>query len=197
MNPERNNYFRVHKLWLLVAFLVIGAGLVGWWLGRSDSQPSSSPESSTQPAAETEDSDGSTDVKSIVRYSLPDGWKENSCEGSNNVYITPDGTNANCNTTPIAPIKLSVDSANNKDCNQLQNVSNVKRHVCVSEYISGKKALKASTTHLASSSYGQETTVDAYYIDTGKGVVKVEYIHTTNGELQAAFDELAKSVTVK
>ena len=40
--------------------------------------------------------------------------------------------------------------------------------------------------------------INAYYIDTGKGVVKVEYIHdANNNEYQAGLEQLAKSVQVK
>ena len=36
-----------------------------------------------------------------------------------------------------------------------------------------------------------------YYINTGKGVVAIEYTYTSANDFQAGFDQLATSVKVK
>lgn len=191
---DEKNYIRVNKKVLGLVLLVLMAGILGWWLGRSDT-PTTTPANNTQSTIENSDSKAA--VNELVTYVLPDGWKEVSCAGNGAVFVAPNGTNANCDASPVTPVKLSVDAGNNKDCNQLQNISDVKKHVCISLYINGHESLKASTEYLASSSYKQATSINAYYIDTGKGVVKVEYIFNTNDQFQAGFDQLASSVNTK
>lgn len=198
MNPEKDNkYIRLHKkttAFFTILVLLFGAGLLGWWYGRSDSSPSPQQTANTQ---QTVNNTEVGEVSELVTYVLPDGWKQNKCQGSGAVFVSPNGTTANCNSNPVSPIKISVDPSNNKDCNQLQNVTDVKKHVCISLYINGLKSLKASTEYLASSSFKQVTTINAYYIDTGKGVVKVEYMYTNDDQYQAGFDQLANSINVK
>lgn len=198
MSPKhKRKYVRVRKITLLVAILIVGAGLLGWQLGHSDKSPTSQPNNTNQ--ATTVNNANTAGVKSLVSYVLPDGWKEASCPGvSEAVYIVPNGSSGvDCNANPSTPVKISIDPGNNIDCNQLQNVQDVKKHICISLYINGHKSLKASTEYLASSSYKKATTMNAYYIDTGKGVIKAEYIYNSDNQFQAGFDQLANSIKVK
>lgn len=197
MNPDTDrNYIRIHRGILLAAVLILGAGVLGWLLGRSDNKSGANTSQATiTETARNEASAGEVDA--LVTYELPDGWSKAACEGSEAAYITPAGEKADCGSDPAAPIKLSVDPGDTKDCNELQNVSDVKKHVCISLYINGKRSLKASTEYLATSAYNQETTIDSYYIDTGKGVVRAEYRHGSSSELKAGFDQLVNSINTK
>lgn len=182
---------------LLVLILIIAAGLLGWRLGHSSKSMSTQPNNMNQPT--TINNANTAAVKSLVSYTLPDGWGEASCPSvSGAVYVLPNGSSGlDCNANPSSPVKISVDSGNNTDCNQLQSVQDVKKHICISLYINGHKSLKASTEYLPSSSYKQATTINAYYIDTGKGVIKVEYVYNSDNQSQAGFDQLANSIKVK
>ncbi len=204
MNPDDHKYVRVKKMSLIIIALIVVAGLVGWLLGRSDDpKPTTNQTPSSQNTSQPPSSAGSnssSDVKSLVSYTLPDGWKEATCPNATGaVFVIPSGASGvNCDANPSSPVKISVDPANNTDCNQLQNVQNVSKHVCVSEFINGKKSLKAETAYNKDSSYKKETAINAYYINTGKGVVKVEYIHDpSSNDYQAGFEQLAKSIQVK
>lgn len=180
-----------------VVLVVILAGLLGWAMGSNKNKNSSDQVSTSEPTA-INNTDG-PDVKSLVSYELPDGWEEASCPSADGaVFVLPRGADeVDCNTSPSSPVKISVDSANNTDCNQLQSVQNVSKHICKSEFINGMKSLKAETRYNQQSSYKRDTTIHAYYINTGKGVVKVEYIYTNDNAFQTGWEELAKSVAVK
>lgn len=198
MNPDTDrNYIRVHRGVLLAVVLILAAGILGWWLGRSNNKQEASTSSSATISEANRSETSAGEVDELISYRLPDGWKKSSCEGSESTYIAPANDAVDCNSDPAAPLRLSVDSGNTKDCNQLQNVSDVKKHVCISLYINGLRSLKASTEYLASSAYKQETTIDAYYIDTGKGVIKAQYRHGLSSELRAGFDELVNSINSK
>lgn len=198
MEPNNDkSYIRVHKTTVIVAVLVVGALLAGWLLGRGDNKTrdtGSTTPSTSQPTS-TELSKGA--VSELVSYQLPDAWREQACEGNEAVFVVPNGTSANCSSNPVSAVKLSVDPGNNTDCNQLQNQTDVKKHTCISVFINGRKTLKASTQYLASSSYKQDTTIESYYFDSGSGVVKAEYIYTTDNKFQAGFDQLANSLKTK
>lgn len=201
MNPinERSNAF-TKKIIIVIVALVLTAGLVGWYIGRSGEPEKNNQATSSQQDTSTTTSNSDSDVKSFINYSLPDGWKEISCASAPGaIYTAPSkGATVDCDNNPSAPVKISVDSANNKDCNQLQNVQNVSKHVCISEYINGRKSLRAETVYNNDSSYKKATTVDAYYIDTGTNVIKIEYVHDPNdSQYKANFEQLAKSVQVK
>jgi hypothetical protein len=64
-------------------------------------------------------------------------------------------------------------------------------------YVDGHKSLKASTEYPKSSSYSTDTTISDYYINTGKGVVKIEYTYTSSNDYQTGFDQMALGVKVK
>lgn len=198
MIPNNDHkHISVNKIVLLIAILVLAAGLLGWWLGHTNTTTSQT-SNSNQPT--TVNNANSAGVKSLVSYVLPDGWKEASCPAvAEAVYIVPNGSpGLDCNANPSSPVKISVDPGNNTDCNQLQNVQDVKKHVCISLYINGHKTLKSSTEYLSSSSYGKDTTINAYYIDTGKGVIEVQYIYNSaDNQFQAGFDQLVNSINVK
>lgn len=196
MNNEQQGRGGV-KIITGVVLAVILAGLLGWAIGTNQNKQGNDKPNTSEPTA-TQNTAG-PDVKSLVSYELPDGWKEASCpSAAGSVLVVPLGAGeVDCNATPSSPLKISVDSANNTDCNQLQSVQNVSKHICISEYINGKKSLKAETRYNSQSSYKRDTTIHAYYINTGKGVVKVEYVYTTDNAYQAGWEELAKSMMVK
>ncbi len=142
----------------------------------------------------------SSNLKSSVSYTLPDGWGKSLCPSSTKiVYVVPSGTVLNCNAVPSSPIKIYVDTGNTTDCQQLitASIQNIKKHVCKSLYISGRKALKASTTYGAGPVYKTDTTVSDYYINTGKTVIAVEYTYMSANNFQAGFDQLATTAVIK
>lgn len=198
MNPDNRQYIRIKKLTLVVVLLIVLAGVFGWWVGHDSNSDidTSTPNTQTTGADtnSTNESSSVAEINSLVTYSLPAGWKEYSCPDSNGyIFVGPAG--ANCG--PINLVRISVDTANNTDCNQLQNVENVSKHICISEFINGKKTLKSETIYNAKSSYSANTTVKAYYINTGKGVVKLEYLYNGDNGYQSGFEQLAKSVQTK
>lgn len=198
MKPDDDRkYIRINKLVLLAVILLAAAVALGWRLGNKSSDSNTKVNNTNQ--ATTVDNANTAAVKSVVTYALPDGWKEASCPAAQGtVYVLPNGSSGvDCGANPSSPVKISIDPGNNTDCNQLQNVQNVKKHVCISLYINGHKTLKATTEFLASSSYKQATTIHAYYVNTGKGIIKVEYIYSSDNGFQAGFDELANSIKVK
>ncbi|MDB5186380.1 MAG: hypothetical protein JWL85_903 [Candidatus Saccharibacteria bacterium] len=190
--PRKN---RLLKVAIPVIILLLLAGLAGWGLGRTNSHNDTKAQQTsnqTQPQQQTGTADVK-EVKALITYTLPDGAKEGTCpSAASTVYVIPSGADLNCDANPSAPIKISVDPQGATDCNQLQNVQNVKKHICSSMAIDGHKTLKSSTEQ----SNGETT--DAYYIDTGKGVVKIEYIHqSSNNQYQSDFDRLANNIKVK
>ncbi|MBA2279174.1 hypothetical protein H0V99_01910 [Candidatus Saccharibacteria bacterium] len=198
MNPDYDNkQSGMKKLAPLVVVLIIVVGLLGWWLGRSD-KPSDTASNDLVPVSTASEDDAEA-VKSLVSYALPDGWQEESCKAAaGSVYVRPAGADdVDCNANPSSDVKISIDPESTKDCNELQSVQNVKKHVCISLYINGLRSLKATTEYLASSSYGRDTTVESYYVDTGKGVIKAEYFYNSENRFQTSFDQLANSINVK
>lgn len=188
------------KILIIVAALAIAFG-IGYFISSIESADNSNTteEPVNNNSEASDDLSSNEGVKSLVTYSLPDGWMEAGCDNSpGSVFIIPAGSgNVECSTNPSSPVKLSVDSGNTKDCNELQNVSDVKKHVCISLYINDMRSLKATTEYLASSPYGQETSINAYYIDTGNGVIKAEYIYTTDNEYQIGFDEMVNGINAR
>lgn len=177
----------------MILLLVILSGFAGWRIGRSDNSTNNTLTSPTSNIAGKK-------VKALVNYRLPDAWIEDSCSpSSNTIYVVPRGTSLDCSANPSSPIKIYVDSQNTIDCQQLMPVSNegIRKHVCISLYISGHRSLKASTEYGSGSGYKTDTTVSYYYINTGKGVVAIKYIYTSINDFQAGFDQLATSVKVK
>ena len=179
---------------VIIGLIVLAFG-AGYLLSRqNEPEPSNTTPTVTE---NTTNPTSSGSVESAVSYTLPNGMEKAMCAGDEAVYIVPTGDPAECNQNPPAEISLSMDTGDTNDCNQLQNVSDVKKHTCISLFINGQKTLKASTEYLASSSYGKDLTINAYYLDTGDGVVKAEYAFEGDGRYQAEFDELVNSMKAK
>lgn len=202
MKLSQNGSIDRLKLVLLgIAIIALGGVYIGWKIGRINSNkpvPNVSNVSSNIPTNSQVTPSTSKDVRSLVSYTLPDGWKVGDCPNtSDRVFIIPAGASLNCNSNPSAPIKISIDPGDTKDCQQLANVQNVKKHICSSLFINDRKSLKSLTEYLKSASYSSDTTISEYYIDTGKGVIKVEYQYTSSNEYQIGFDQLVNSIKVK
>ena len=173
----------------IVALIVI-AGLIGWKIGHSHKN--------TDQAAGSQNSSQTGTLNSVVSYSIPSGWKESSCSGKDGAYITPPGTSLDCTAELPAPVMIAVDGGNTTDCAQLQSVQNVSKHICKSQYIHGHKSLNSETVYNTASVYKKATSIEAYYINTGKGIVKVVYQHNTSDMAAlAGFGQLAESVQTK
>ncbi len=173
-------------LWLGI-LVVIAVILIAWLVGHrhiKNSQTAAKNQSSSSAAS------NASNPKDIVGYTIPNGWSEVDCQRVN--YVVP-STQAlpNCSANPDAPFIISLDNQNTTDCNQLANVSNVKKHTCKSTFIDGHKTLVASTT------YQDGKTIEDYYINTGKGVVNVQYSYDTTNKYQTEYDQLANGITVK
>lgn len=199
MNPDINHPNKRTKIIILAVVLVVAAGIVGWLIGRSNNSTNNNQTSTSTQTTSSGNAAGS-DVKSLVSYTLPDGWSEGTCPtSSNTIYVNPNSTSLDCNANPSAPVKIYVDSQNTTDCQQLQPTDNkgIKKHVCISLYIDGHKSIKALTTYSSGSSYNTDTTMSYYYISTGKGVVAVQYTYTSANDYQIGFDQLATSTKIK
>lgn len=191
--------FMQKKLVVIGIVLVVLAFGAGYLLNQSDESSNNTP-STGQPVPQdsaNRQQAATGAVSSLATYTVPDGWDEANCEDSEAVYIVRSGSSVNCNENPAAPFKLSVDSGDTKDCNELQNVSEVKKHTCISLFINNMRSLKAETEYLASSQYGKDVSFITYYIDTGEGVVKAEYAYQGNTQYQADFEQLVNSVNAR
>jgi len=196
MNPE-NSTNRKYKIVGVILILILASLGAGWLIGQSGNNNDQNATKPSQPE-NADKSASDSDVKEAVSYMLPDGWTEGSCTNSAGVvYIIPNDSKLDCGANPSAPIKVYMDPQNTTDCSQLNNAGNVTKHVCISLYIDGHKSLKASTEYPKSSEQSSGKTVSDYYIDTGKGVVKVEYAFTSDNSYQADYDQLATGTKVK
>lgn len=183
----------------ILLVLVTAALLGGWLIGRRNLPAQKTGNNSTNQTS-TASKVAATDAKTLVSYTLPDAWSEDTCSTSANViYIIPKEATFDCDANPSAPIKIYVDERSVTDCQQLVPASNdgIKKHICISLYIDGHKSLKALTEYSSSTAYKTDTTISGYYINTGKGVVAIEYTYTSSNDFQIGFDQLAKSVKVK
>lgn len=184
---------------------LIAAILVGWLLGRDTSPSSANNAGGNQvqpPAAPQADSqDGlnqDTEVQSLVRFSLPDGWSQQACQGrADRLYFLPPGQSLDCAANPSGQISLAVDPQNTTSCQQLDGQLEVRKHVCKSEDINGQRSLESETEFLPSSSYGRQTTIKRYFVDTGDGVVEARYQYNGEATYSAGFEQLAKSLAAK
>lgn len=200
MDPDVKHKRFDLKTIIIIGLLILVAGLIGWVLGNTNKTSTNQTQSNSTvtPNATIQEPVPAAEVKSLVSYTLPDGWKEGGCNNAvNRVYIIPQGVTLDCNASPSAPIKLYVDPEGATDCNQLQNVENVRKHICKSQFINGRKTLVALTEYPKSSEYSVDTNISRYYLDTGKGVVRAEYTYGTDNKYQMGFDELANSIRVK
>jgi hypothetical protein len=177
---------------LIVLIILTAGGIIGW-LARGGGKPDQ-PKAVTPQASQTQGVGNQADkssLKSLVGYTLPDGWQEASCDGRDAVYVLPHEVSLNCSADPSAPISLSSSPQSATDCSQLDSQPNVRQHVCKSLNIDGRKTLQASTTA------ADGNTVADYYMDTGKGVVRVEYRYSGTGTYLEQYDQIAKSLVVK
>jgi hypothetical protein len=181
---------------LIIAAIVVVWFL--WWLRTPEKDLTTT--SNTAQTQATRDTD-TTAVKSLVTYTLPDGWSEDVCSKSpNDVYIVPDGgASLDCNAKPSSPVKMYIDTGKTTSCQQLTPTNNqgIKKHTCSSLSISGHKTLKSLTEYSANNTYDTDTTIEDYYINTGKGIVAVEYVYTSDNTYQIGYDQLAHSVRLK
>lgn len=192
VSPEPH-YVRIKKSTLIAGLLVLLGLGVGIAIGMRKAAPTTV---SNTPVATPVTSTSATSLTSLISYKLPSGWKELACPASTDtVYIIPkDAPSVDCNANPTSAVQISVDAGNHTDCNQLQSVDNVSKHICKSEFINGMKSLKAETRYNQQSSYKKDTTVHAYYINLGEEVVLVSYTYTTENDYQTGWEDLAKTV---
>lgn len=179
----------------VVALAAIVAGVIFWWGNLNDANAPGVDQQSLRSTDAAEPK-----VKDLVEYSLPAGWQEGACpDGSDRVYIVPAGAVLDCKGDPKAPVNLMVDPRDTKDCQHVTAPNGVLSHVCKSLFIDGHKTIQASTEYPKSDLYPKAETVADYFVDTGKGVVKIEYTYGAKGtnSYQIGFDQLALSVKVR
>lgn len=186
----------------LIGIIVTLALMTGLVIGllinnQDDTNPQSTDTTSDVTKSNTSDTD--TSVESLVSYTLPDGWEKAVCPSTTgSVYLQPnEAPKIDCGNTPELRIKLSVIGQNVTECSQIQDVQEVKKHVCISLYINDLRSLRALTEYLPSSEFGRDTTIQTYYIDSGSGIIKAEYLHAGNNQYQSGFDELTGSIRAK
>lgn len=192
-DPHSRNFLPV--LLIALILLVLVSGLAGWLIGRRNDNNDNSEVNDTSQAAPPTSSGRVTD---LVEFDVPGGWDQESCEGHEDVvYFVPSDQAPDCSNEPQESITLAVDPQNNTDCNQLQDVQDVSKHVCRSIFIDGHKTLEATTVYNQDSDVLPNRTIDAYYLDTGEGVVVARYIHDGNAEHGTVFHDLAKGLRVR
>jgi cytoskeletal protein RodZ len=181
-----------------MAFIILLlVGIIGWLVGRRDTATSNQP-SSSQNATPQATTTSAGRVTDLVAFDVPGGWEQQSCDNQTDViYFVPSSESPDCSAEPQTSITLAIDPGNATDCNQLQNVQNVQKHVCRSIFIDNRKTLEAQTIYNQQSSVLPGRTVDAYFIDTGKGVVRARYIHSGNAAYGTIFNDLVKGLRVR
>lgn len=200
MEPQRDKSIGRLIIGLIIALVVLVflAGLIGWGIGRNNNESASdiSEPASGNEAAEPQSAQSTVDE--LVTYSVPAGYSKSSCDSQRDeVYIVNGSDLPDCEAVPEESITLQIDENDNTDCDEIQDVVSVSRHVCRSVFIDGRKTLEASTTYTEVSSYMPERTIDAYYMNTGKGVVLARYIHGVDAPESTAFHDLVYSMRVK
>jgi len=200
MDNESNNKKYVPIILVLVSVLVLIliAFLSGWVFSRNNDnaeQPTQQQPITNQQETNTIN----TSVDQLVSYTLPSSWNTRICEGSEDkVYLVQNDTVPDCNVNPAYSLSLSVDSQSRTDCNQLQNVQNVSKHICKTIFIDGLKTLEAETVYNQDSDVLPGKTVRSYYMDTGKGVIIARYIYSGgNGTDGTAFNDIVQSLKLK
>jgi hypothetical protein len=184
---------------ILVAVVLLGYNFVRNNVKRSDNN-TNTPASRSQSRFQNTN----TPIDSLITYKLPAGWTDTDCISGTEVilFIAPTLPRPNCAIDLQKwSVRITMDPQSPTNCNQI-NVNNqqITNHVCASKFINGKKAIKSSTTYNEKSSYAHPTKVEDYFINTGKGTIKIEYIDdltNSNDDFQVQFDQLANSVTTK
>lgn len=168
---------------------LVGVGLAVWasgdnggWIRREIKQSSGTPDI--------------TKVKELVMYQVPAGWAETDCGNGNLIYVRPAEAAQGCmvGTNPDSLISLSV-KEQYTDCNQLQPKQSVTRHVCSSLFIDGNKTLKSTTTYPQNPNESAKT-ISNYYVNTGKSVVRIQYVYHADNSHQPVFEALTNSIKV-
>jgi hypothetical protein len=194
-NVLENNIYKNIALITLFIICILSIGYI-FGLKSTDNDQNDVGEPTTITVENGNSADPAANVKNLVSYSLPDGWSETTCPSVlGSVHFQPSSApKTDCGDIPELRIKLSVISGNITECSQIQDVKEVKKHICKSLYINDLRSLKAETEYLDSSVYGRSTNVQTYYIDSGSGIIKAEYIHAESGIYQSEFDELTSSI---
>jgi hypothetical protein len=160
----------------VIVSLLIG-GSIGWALAKATTKPINviSKSAITKPTLNE-----AAGVRSLITYTLPSGWSDTNCPGGN-VYISMTSSMADCSNAST-PVQLSVDPDSMTDCNQLPSETNVVKHTCRSIFISGKKTLEASTQYANAATTNAGKTVETYYYNSGRGVIKAVFVHQTESD---------------
>jgi hypothetical protein len=177
-----------------VAVLVVGITILWGALHSADAPGSGNDAASNNQQAATKD------VKSLVSYTLPSGWQEGKCTSDEDkLYLTPPDAPLDCNADPRSPFIVLVDPRDTKDCQHVTAPNGVLSHTCKSVFIDGHKTIQTATEYPKSDLYPKAETDSYYFIDTGKGVVQLQYIYGAKGSntYQAAFDQLVQSFKVQ
>jgi hypothetical protein len=184
---------------ILLAAILWGYNFVSKNVKQSDNN-TSSPASHSQSGFQNTN----TPIDSLIKYNLPAGWTDTDCISGTEVilFIPPTLPRPNCAIDLQKwSVRITMDPQSPSNCNQIKvNNQQITNHVCASQFINGKKAIKSSTTYNEKSPYAHPTKVEDYFISTGKGTIKIEYIDdltNSNDDFQAQFDQLANSVTAK
>lgn len=200
MEPRNEkNVWKTTTIVCLIVLAVVIALIAGWMIGRDDKQVDNKQSGASNTDTEVADQQTSAGrVTDLVEFDVPGGWKQAECEGAEDViYFIPSSETPDCSSVPAWSITLAVDPQSRKDCNQLQNVQNVSKHICKSIFIDNHKTLQAQTVYNQDSSVLPNRTVDAYYIDTGKGVVVARYIHDGSADHGTTFNDLVMGLRVR
>ncbi len=185
----------------IISLIVLLALAIGFIVGSNndDNGSLSTPAAEVETATDVAGPATDADIKALVSYALPDGWAESTCPSSSgSVNFRPNSApEVDCSNNPELSISLSESSENITECSQIQDVQEVRKHICKSLFINDLRSLVAETEYLASSTYGRETSVKTYYFDYGSGIVKALYASADGSSYQSGFDELVNSIRSK
>jgi hypothetical protein len=197
-SPEKTNKIKWLPILVLILFVV---GAIGLFVHKKNKV---STPAQTSPSAQTSSDTSTFNIDSLISYQLPDGWTTQDCGGENDVVLIVPAQRVKPDCASLAdswPMKFSKDPQNTTDCNQIKvNNQQVTNHVCSSQNINGQKIFVSSTTYNNKSVYGKDTKVSDYYVESKKGVIKLEYaddLTSSEDDYQAQFDQIANSIKVK
>jgi cytoskeletal protein RodZ len=201
ISREENNKERRWTV-LLTIVLVIAIAVILWLVFGKNNQNNKSTTPNPQPVNSSPNKN--SQINSLISYDLPSGWKTVGCNNASEVIlIVPTGrVTPDCASLSDSwPMKIMMDPKNTTECSQIKvNSQQVTNHVCSSQTINGNKIFVASTTYNNKSTYGKDTKVSEYFVDTKSGVVKLEYaddLASTEDDYQAQFDQIANSIKIK
>lgn len=197
-------YKKSDYLWPIVIFcFILFAVFVGLivWLSRDSNDETVQNEQTeeiTEQTSESQEATTTTQVDSLVTYTVPDGWYTRTCEGDNStVYFVSSNTVPDCSADPNYSMSFTIDPQGRTDCSQLQNVQNVSKHSCKSIFIDDRKTLQTETVYTEESDFLPKRTLLAYFMDTGNGVVLANYIYRDEPKDATGFESLVQSIRVK